>query len=66
MLAMFQSSHFPSHLLLTVSPLSEAWIDSLVSDLAWLLLYLRLVHRNFYFLYCNATNYICLSSLWIS
>lgn len=39
MLAMFQSSSFPSHLLLTASPSSEAWTDSLVSDLAWLLLF---------------------------
>lgn len=66
MLAMFLCSFFPSHLLLTVSLLSDAWIDGLVSDPAWLLLCSWCRELFIYSLYSDATNYICLFSVWVS
>lgn len=66
MLAVFLCTFFSSHLLLTVSPLSEAWIDGLVSDPAWLLFYSWCRELLIYPLDSDATNYICLFSVWVS
>lgn len=67
MLAMFLCSFFfHSHLFFTVSVLSEACIDGRVPDPVWLLLYSWCREFFIYSLDSDATNYICLFSVWVS